>query len=171
MLSLRLGLKFQPGSNFDIPETDLSESLARRILAEDPRDQGTRTTLASLIAVRKQADEAIAEFDRVLDEDPEQLRGRYQRALELTRRDPASAIAEYLSLIEHPRFEELIGEQPTALRAYHRVATDLMKRGKIAEALVIAHRSLDLVNRSAIAWMAQSIICVRLAVSMKLRRS
>ena len=51
-------------------------------------------------------------------------------------------------MIDHPRFEELLTEEPAAFRAFHYVATDLMDRGKIDEALEVANRSLIHVNRA-----------------------
>jgi hypothetical protein len=68
--------------------------------------------------------------------------------VQLHRLGDGSAIAEFTSLIDHPRFEEVFPEQPTALRAYHYVATDLLKRGKVGEALAVAHRGLEHLNRS-----------------------
>ena len=145
-LRLRLGLNFLPGSNYAArPEV---ENLARQAVDHDPGDHDSRTILAATIASGDRAAEAVSEFDRVLDADPGHLRARYQRAMQLDRLDPEGAIAEYTSLIEHPRFEELFREQPTAIRAFHYVATDLLLRGKLAEALEVAQRGLVHANRS-----------------------
>jgi eukaryotic-like serine/threonine-protein kinase len=146
-LALGLGLKFQPGANYArAPEA--SPSLARKILEDAPRDQATRATLGWMITLEDRPAAAIAEFDRVLDADPGHLRARYQRAGQLLGLDPASAIAELTAVIDNPRFEELLVEDPLAFRAFYHVATDLMARGKIAEALEVAGRGLVHVNRS-----------------------
>ncbi len=146
-LYANFSLNFQPGPNgFRMPES--LQSLARKILDNDPRDHGTRTNLAALFTQDDRQTEAITEFESVLKSDPGHLRARYQRALLLHRADPPEALAEYSALIANPRFEELFAEQPGAIRAYHHVATDLLKRGKLAEAMEVARRSLDQVNRS-----------------------
>ena len=145
-LRLRLGLNFLPGPNY-APRPDL-EALARQVVENDPGDHDTRTILAAMIASGDRATESIPEYERALDADPEHLRARYQRALQLKRLDPVGTISEYSALIDHPRFEELFREEPAALRVLHYVATDLMKRGKVAEAIEIADRALAHVNRS-----------------------
>ena len=147
-LALRLGLRFHPGPNY-FPATEIVEPLARQILSIDPADHETRAVLTAGLASGGRSAEAVAEFDRVLEVNPDHLRARYQRATELYYKDDrAAAIPEFASLIDHPRFEELYSEQPTAIRAYHRVATDLLERGKIAEALEIANRGLADANRA-----------------------
>ena len=146
-LKARLGLNFHGGSNYGSP-TDLVEKTVRQILENDPRDHESRAIHAAVAARRDRPAEAIADFGRVLDSDPDHLRARYQRANEIYRDDQAAAIPEFTSLIEHPRFEELFKEQPTALRAFHRVATDLLDRGQIAEALDVVNRGLVHAKRS-----------------------
>ena len=140
-------LNFQPGPNYARRRENL-QPLARKVLDDDPRDHGTRTILAALIGLADRPTEALAEYDKVLKSDPEHLLARYQRALLIHHTSPREALAEYSALIEHPRFEELFAEQPGAIRAFHYVATDLLKRGKIAEALEVARRSLAHVSRS-----------------------
>jgi tetratricopeptide (TPR) repeat protein len=92
--------------------------------------------------------EALEEYDRVLKADPDRLRARYDRATLIHLKDSDSAIKEYGRLIEHPQFEEFLCDNPIAMRTYHYVATDLMERGKIDEAIAVMERCLVLVNRS-----------------------
>jgi tetratricopeptide (TPR) repeat protein len=146
-LSLRWGLQIQPGLHYmQVP--DPARALAQRALSIEPGQYETRTLLAVGLAKDDRISEAIEEYDHVLMDDPGYLRARYEKAVQRHRLNPGSAIAEFETLIDHPRFEEVFPEQPTALRAYHYVATDLLKRGKIAEALAVAHRGLDHLNRS-----------------------
>jgi serine/threonine protein kinase/Tfp pilus assembly protein PilF len=146
-LDLSLRLNLQPGPNQASPQEAL-HSLARKVLDNDPRDRATRTRLAARLSLTDRPAEAFAEFDKVLESDPGHLLARYQRALLIHRSAPREALAEYSALIEHPRFEELFVEQPDAIRAFHHVATDLLKRGKIAEAREVALRALAHVSRS-----------------------
>ncbi len=88
------------------------------------------------------------EYDRILEDDPDHLRARCQRAVAILPTDPDAAIAEFVALIEHPRFEELFREQPTAIRIFQHVAIDLVRRGRVAKALDVAQRGLDHANRS-----------------------
>jgi tetratricopeptide (TPR) repeat protein len=145
-LRLRVGLRFLPGPNY-APRPDL-EALAKRAVDNDPRDHDTRAVLAAAIAMQGRTAEAISEYDRVLEADPEHLRARFQRAVRLKRLDPERAIAEFATLIQHPRFEELFREDPKALRAFHYLATDLMERGKVTEGMEIADRALAQIDRS-----------------------
>jgi tetratricopeptide (TPR) repeat protein len=147
MLAMTMPLSFHTGPNYLRP-SDKIESLARKILKDDPRDLTTRSFLAGMIASDNRPAEAIAEYERVLDVAPEHLLARLQLAEQLRQIEPAVAVAEFSKLIENPRFEEIFPLQPAAIRAFHFVATDLMKQGRIAEALEVAQRSLVHVNRS-----------------------
>jgi len=146
-LSLRVRSQFHYGANYEAyPE--LVRSLARRILAENPRDRETRMVLAAGLVHERRDQESLKEVEKVLQGDPDHLRARYLRAAQLRRLGSPAAIAEFASLIDHPRFEEVYREQPTAFRAFHYVATDLFERGRIAEALDVAERALADANRS-----------------------
>ncbi len=146
-----LMLRFQAGLHYGPNYPDDGKALiasTRQILAADPEDPDTRAILAAGLALGGHPADAIAEYDRVLDAEPGHLRARYQRADLRRRVDPARPIAELASLIEDPRFEELFCEEPTAIRAFHHVAEDLLRRGRIAEALEMVGRSLLHANRS-----------------------
>jgi eukaryotic-like serine/threonine-protein kinase len=146
-LDLRLGLQIQPGLHYmQVPEP--AKVLAQQALSIEPGDYETRALLASGLARDGRRAEAIEQYDQVLSVNPDHLRARYNKALLQYRLQPEAGIVELASLIDHPRFEEVFPEEPTALRAFHYVATDLLKRGKIAEALTVAHRGLEHLNRS-----------------------
>lgn len=145
-MTLRASLPFHPGPNYS-PHSDSVKALLREALAASD-DPEARTLQAAGMAWDSRHSEAVAEYDRVLRADPDHLRARFQRATELRRLHPGSAIEEFAALIDHPRFEEVFHQQPTALRAFHYVATDLLVRGRIAEASEVALRGLEHVNRS-----------------------
>jgi eukaryotic-like serine/threonine-protein kinase len=145
-LRLRLGLGLHPGPNYKIRAD--AEGMAKQTLDNDLDNYDNRAIQAAVLSMQGRTAEALFEYDRVLEADPEHLRARYQRALQLKRLDPARAIVEYAALIEHPRFEELFREEPEAIRLFHHVSTDLMKRGKVAEGLKVADRALSLIALS-----------------------
>jgi eukaryotic-like serine/threonine-protein kinase len=146
-LNLRLRLMFSSGSNSQ-PLSDAGQSVARQILQANPDDRDTRTKLAAVLARDGRTLEAIGEYDRVLEGDPDRLEARYRRAEQLFKLDRPLAIEEFTRLIDHPRFEEIFSFLPSSLLAYHYVAINLMERGKIAEALEVAERSLVHIRRS-----------------------
>ncbi len=147
VLSLELGLRFHPGPNY-VPLSVDGEAMSRQILAVDPDDYDHRAVLAASLAHDHRTAEALSEFDRVLEADPDHLRARYQRAVELYKDDRGAAIPEFASLIDHPRLEELFREEPAAIRAFHYVANDLLDRGEVAEALEVAGRGFAHATRS-----------------------
>ncbi len=144
VLDLGLSLNFRPGPDH-ADRSPLLHADARKALAHEPRNLAARTTLAAML-LHSQPDEALAEFDRVLEADPGHLRARYQRANLLHQLESRKGLAEFAILIEDPRFQELLVEEPQAFRAFHYLATDLLKRGQIPESLALARRSLDLIN-------------------------
>ena len=151
--ALILALSFtrdrQAGPDYAKPP-EAARSLARKILDESPRDPKGRMALGSMYASEHRSADAVAEFDRVLDANAEHLRARYQKAGQLFRLDPDAAIVEFTSVIGDPRFEELLTEDPFAFHSWYYVATNLMERGKITEALDVAERSLVHANRSRV---------------------
>ena len=146
-LALRMKSRFHYGANYTTP-TDADHSLTRQVLAEAPRDLDTRAILGSILVAEGREKDAVEEFEKVLGSDPDHLRARYLRAIQFKRVQSPAALVEFAALIDHPRFEEVFREQPTALRAYHYVATDLLDRGRFAEALEVAGRALAHANRS-----------------------
>ena len=167
-LALRLRSQFhQSPSRWARPEADLA--LARRILGENPRDDETRAVLAAGLAQEGRHEEALNELDRLIESDPAHLRARYLRAVQLKRAGSPEAAGEFAALIDHPRFEEVFREQPTALRAFHYVATDLLDRGRLDEALAVAGRALEHANTSRT--FRNEVLRARLDTSLPLELS
>jgi serine/threonine protein kinase len=145
------GSLVSPGNNHffkSLQDQQTLERLSREVLESDPNNPEIRTNLALLLKKAGRNSEALEEYDRVLKADPDRLRARYDRATLIHLKDSDSAIKEYGRLIEHPQFEEFLCDNPIAMRTYHYVATDLMERGKIDEAIAVMERCLVLVNRS-----------------------
>ncbi len=140
-LVLRLGLWDRPGPQSS-EHSGKVPALARQALASDPDDREARTTLAIRLALEGRGDEALAEFDRVLAGEPGNLRARYHRARQLWRVDLERGIEEFSGLIGQSRFEELLTQEPAAIRAFHFVASDLLGRGRLDDALGVAEKGL-----------------------------
>jgi len=145
-LAIGFDLRFPVATNY-CQSPDAYHSLARKMLDDSSGDQKTRMTLGWMLALEKRPKEAIAEYDRVIDANPGHLLARYNRALQIGKLDPKRSIAEYQALIEEPRFEELLIEDPSSFRVFHYLATDLLDRGQLDEALDVANRSLVHINR------------------------
>jgi serine/threonine protein kinase len=147
-LSLGFNLNFGPGVNSTTPDESLLK-LGRKVLENDPRDHMARINLAVLGDLAKRPRfEAIAELDRVIESDPGHLLARFERARLIYGSNPADALPEFRELTDHPRFEELFAEQPRAIRAFHYLATEHLKRGELADAFRLARASLAHVERS-----------------------
>jgi serine/threonine protein kinase len=146
-LNLRLQLIFHSNSR-DGQFSEACQTLARQILETNPNDLETRARLAEGLAREGRKLEAIGEYERVIEADPDHIEARCRRALELVSIDRPAAFEEFNRLIDHPRFEEIFSDFPKALLVYHLVASDLMERGKISEALEVAERSLAHAKRS-----------------------
>ncbi|WP_435009104.1 protein kinase domain-containing protein [Tundrisphaera lichenicola] len=135
------------GSNrvIDVPEV---ESLTRQALDANRYDGDARATLAHALFMSGRHSEALAEYDRVIAANPDHLKARYQRGLLVRLGDVRASTDVFAALIAHPRFEELLREEPTAIRSFHYVAHDLAEQGRADEAMQLAQQSLALVNRS-----------------------
>ncbi len=147
-LGLRFSSRLGYGPNL-VQHTKADEAILRQAIIEDPSNELHRMQLASGLEMSNRSAEAIDQYDQVLDSNPTHLRARYERAVQNRHNDYTGTIAEFATLIEHPLFEETFREQPDMIRVYHHVATDLMKRGKLAEAEAVAQRSLTAINQSS----------------------
>src|SRR6185437_15731153 len=92
--------------------------LERQVLAADPDDDDMRTALALQLQTTGHPASALAEFDKVLEINPDHLRARYLRGGMLYALRRADAEVDLTYLLEHPRFEELLRESDQALRAF-----------------------------------------------------
>ena len=121
----------------------LDPTLSQRLLTADPDDVDLRTALAKQLMETGHPDVALAEFDKVLEINPDHLRARYLRGGILYNRHPDQAEGDFLYLLEHPRFEELLRESPRALRAFHYVTPTLLKKGEVDKAISMARRGVE----------------------------
>jgi tetratricopeptide (TPR) repeat protein len=126
------------------PEID---ALGRRLLAADPEDVDLRTALASELQQAGRTEAALAEYDKILEINPDNLRARYQRGMLLYKMHRAEAERDLSYLLEHPRFEELLRESVRTLHAFSYHSTVLLEQGQADKALEVALRSLDYVRR------------------------
>ena len=146
-LALRFVSRFNYGPNVRL-QTDADEALLRQALIQNPTDEVYRILLARDLGSTNRTAEAIEQYDQILSISPDHLHARFQRAVYNREQDYAGTIAEMAALIDHPRFEETFREHPSMIRAYHHVATDLLKKEKFAEAEAIAQRGLMAVRQS-----------------------
>ena len=89
-------------------------------------------------------DAALAEFDKVLEINPDHLRARYFRGGLLYRSHPSEAEIDLSYLLEHPRFEELLRESDKFLHAFYYDTWALLQKGAVDQALQVAQRGLSL---------------------------
>ncbi|HWE36671.1 MAG TPA: protein kinase [Isosphaeraceae bacterium] len=131
-----------------------SDEATARALEADPVDARARYLRGRRLEAIGRVDAALAEFDRILETDPDDLDTRFARALLLVRRggpraggplDPEAARA-LDELIEHPRLDELLGREPLALRTFHLAARDRLLRGQVPAAIDLERRAWALAN-------------------------
>ena len=146
-LALRFASRFNYGPNTQL-QAGVDEALLRKALLQHPADEGYRMLLARELGATNRTAESIDQYDQILSVNPDHLNARFQRAIYNRHRDYAGSIAEMTALINHPRFEETFREHPSMIRAYHHVATDLLKREKLVEAEAVAQRGLLAVRQS-----------------------
>jgi eukaryotic-like serine/threonine-protein kinase len=125
-------------------DRDLAGSdLPQRLLTADPEDVDLRTVLASQLLEMDRSDMALAEFDKILEINPDHLRGRYFRGGLLHKSHPGEAKVDLSYLREHPRFEELLRESDLALRAFYYETWALLQEGEADQALQVALCGLE----------------------------
>ena len=79
-----LSLRLPPGPELPGPPRGRSRPSPGRILDADPGDHEARDAPGDRPGLGRRLAEAIAEYDRVLEADPDHLRARYQRAVSST---------------------------------------------------------------------------------------
>ncbi len=147
--SLTLGFTAQLGYGFSFrPRSAAEEATLRQAVQQDPSNENHRMLLAIGLDSADRNAEAIEHYDQILRDNKDHLRARYRKAVLSHDRNHDATIAELAALIAHPRFEETFREDPSMIHAYHHVATDLMKRGKLEQAEAIAQRSLTVIRQS-----------------------
>jgi serine/threonine protein kinase len=87
--------------------------------------------------------EALEEYDRVLEADPDHTWARFDKgvALQYLGRTP-EAVEDYERVLADPRFEEILAQEPPATLAYSVVAAGHLRRGEISEGIALSIRGL-----------------------------
>jgi len=145
---LRITSRFLPGEEVQ-PFTGAEEVSLRRAIAEDADNEQHKAALADRLVIANRRAEAVELYDQVIADNPSHLNARYQRAIELGRANDPKATAEFVALVDHPRFEEIYRDRSDAFRAFHYIAYDLLNQGKHAEAEVMVRRGLSAINQSS----------------------
>ena len=146
-LKVRLGLVSYPGPSYTPIPTSI-DILARQAIAADASDFEARAILPFGLVRDGRVEDAVYQYDQILESNPEDLTSRCEKAAVLRRVDPKRANEAFGDLIDRPRFEEVFNHQPLAIRAFHHFATDLLSQGKVEQALDVANRSLAHVLRN-----------------------
>jgi serine/threonine protein kinase/tetratricopeptide (TPR) repeat protein len=131
---------FEVGAPFNPAATSANDDPRR--IEIDPRDVDLRTFVATQLIWKGQHEDALAELERGIGRDPENLRARYTRGLVALILGRDGAEADLAFVIHHPRFAEFLREEPGALRAYRYLAEVYMNRGQLAEGIRTAERGL-----------------------------
>ena len=127
----------------DSPGTDVPQ----RLLTADPEDVDLRATLALQHQRYGRPQAALAEYNTILEIDPDHLRARYCRGILLYRSHPGEADVDFSYLLEHPRFEELLRESSEMLQAFYCESALLLHKGATDQALQVACRGLAYATR------------------------
>ena len=121
--------------------------LPRRLLTADPEDVDLRAALARQHQSNGRVQAALAEYNTILEIDPDHLRARYCRGILLYDGHRGEAEADFSYLLEHPRFEELLRESSVTLQAFYCDSSELLQRGATDKALQVAWRGLTYARR------------------------
>jgi tetratricopeptide (TPR) repeat protein len=122
-------------------------TLAERVLSADPEDVDLRVALASQLETDGRRQEALAEYNKILEINPDHLRARYLRATLLYTKHQGTAHSDYAYLLDHPRYPEVVGETTVMLYAFFGDSAELLQRGAAERALAVAQRGLSYARR------------------------
>ena len=125
----------------------VGSDLPQRLLTADPEDVDLRTALAMQLQEDGRPEAALAEYDKILEINPDHLRARYSRGMLLYNlgRDEADGDLSYL--LEHPRFEELLRESDETLHAFYYESWALLQKGQVDRALQVTLNGLAVAHR------------------------
>lgn len=87
---------------------------------------------------------ALAEVDRALEHDPDDLWARYWRGYWLATLDQPGADADFSRIVDDPRAAALVRRYPKAVYAFHRTVLARIQQGRAAEAVEVAERAVQL---------------------------
>jgi tetratricopeptide (TPR) repeat protein len=113
----------------------------------DPDEIRIHTDFAYELRRDDQYELALAEYDRVIEADPDHLFARMSRAAALTHSQRDRARAEYARLFEHPLLERLVAEYPLTIHVSHWAVAHHVDLGNAPEAVRVARRGLEMVGR------------------------
>ncbi|MDR3632378.1 MAG: protein kinase [Isosphaeraceae bacterium] len=125
------------------------DGLPKRILAVDPENIDARLALAyQWMYDKHDIDRAIVELSVILDICPDYLVARYARAtLRQMKDDRDGATEDFAEFVKHDRVYEFFRECPVSLRAFHVIASNLVRNRQYAEALEVARKGLAYADR------------------------
>jgi serine/threonine protein kinase len=121
--------------------------LAQRLLTADPDNVDLRAVRARNHRTNGRPEAALAEYNTILEIDPDHLRARYGRGSLLYDRHRGEAVGDLSYLLEHPRFEELLRESSVWLEAFYYNSSELLQTGSTDKALAVAWRGLSYARR------------------------
>jgi tetratricopeptide (TPR) repeat protein len=122
--------------------------LPQRVLTADPEDVDLRTALALSLHESGRLESALAEFDKVLEINPDHLRARYLRGGLLYEMDRKDAEVDFAYLVDHPRLEELLRESDRTLHAFAYSSWLQLRRGATDKAILVALRGLEFARQA-----------------------
>ncbi len=141
-LKLRLDSMLSLGQNPILDPEGRGDDLSRRILAVDPEDVDVRRILARRFRDAGFDNAALAEYDKILELNPEHLRAAMSVACCFLNWVAMELSRDFFVLLEHPRFEEFIREYPSAISIFHYYTEKYLREGEISKALQVAERGL-----------------------------
>jgi tetratricopeptide (TPR) repeat protein len=132
----------QGSSAFDLatPGPRGARDDADEILARTPG-------IAELLRLAGNHEQAIEQYDRVLELEPTHLLSRYLRAASAHALRRPDARRHYALVAEHPQVEALVRAHPTAMTAFHYTTRALASEGRWEEAVSVARRGLEVAER------------------------
>lgn len=141
-------LQLDAGLNLSNPkETASREELFKKNLLAAPGDVETRYRYVLFLSGRGRTDEALAEVEKILAYEADDIRALDAHGTLLAKSDPEQAIRDFQRVIAHPRFEELVREKGEGIRVYHKLTRTLVRLGRVDEAESIARRGLSIAER------------------------
>ncbi|CAN5836900.1 hypothetical protein BH23PLA1_BH23PLA1_33580 [soil metagenome] len=126
------------------------KDIAQQILATNPENLDVRFNLAAHHHMLDQRQEALEEYSKILEQCPSYLPARFNRAILLQREHRLEeAILDYTQIIDDARLDDLMWRtRNQAIVAFHVVAADRFRRGRLDDALHLASRGLDQAERA-----------------------
>lgn len=118
----------------------------REAAAHDPDEPGMRRTLGYLLTAAKENEQALRQFDIVLDQTPEDVWVRYDRAVLYQHQGRAEADLEYERVADHPSIESVVLNRPELIHSFPRAVVSLITRGEIEQGLRKAKQGVKLAD-------------------------